>query len=611
MIPAILKNTSRFVMFALLVLIVGCGSSDSDPTAPGGGGGGGSGNYEVSVLTTGLGIHAVWGSDKNSMWAVGAGGLILHNDGTGWKKDQGLTFGSLGAIWGAAWNDIWAAGSSGALVHYDGNAWSSVTPPVLGSFNTMWGSASDDIWVGGAGGYLIHFDGTDWKEVESNTTRSITALTGASATEVWGACSRGTLITFDGTSWTESIVTVDNVELTNNFYGIWYAPDNGALYLTGNAQYLLTRQPSGEWIRSLAANNVAKYRIWGRSSTDYYMTDFGGSVHHWDGTRNFTSTVSSGTSLPGLFGVATGETYAVGLQGGVFHSDAGVQHWDIDMKGNGSTIFDVWGTASDNLELIAGDRNAFHYNGTDIFNYTVSTNAGFYRMWGAATGEAYSVGWGGISSLDGNRWIDSWTGTGLGYYGIGGLHNDFVVAVGDGGAVEARGPAGWQSLTPMGSETLRGVWVADEDHTFVVGDGGAVHDLGTIAFGGGGGKVGRTSWDSDDTGVTDSLVGIWGSSAENMFIISNVGHLLHFDGIEFTPSLEGQVGAFRSIWGSAEDDIWAVGAPGLAYHYDGTEWSKVETGTNLSINGVYGFGTSEIYFALDRGTLLKLVQTGS
>jgi len=218
---------------------------------------------------------------------------------------------------------------------------------------------------------------------------------GASATEVWAACSFGTLLTYDGTTWVESIVKVGNTDVTNHLNGIWYAPDSGALYLTGFSYYLLTRQPSGEWTNSSVAGFTTMYRIWGRSSTDFYMTDFGGSVHHWDGTRFFTSTVASGRSLPGLYGLASGETYAVGLEGGAFHSNAGTQAWDIDLRGDGNDIYALWGTAGDNLELLAAGGKAYHYNGSDFLNYTVNVNTRYYGMWGASEGEVYSVGWGG------------------------------------------------------------------------------------------------------------------------------------------------------------------------------------------------------------------------
>ncbi len=343
MIPAISKNFSRFVMFALLILTVGCGGDDSDPTAPGGGGGGGGsgggggdGDYEITLLTTGLGINSIWGSDKNAMWAVGERGLIMHNDGSGWRRMPTPSYHGLQAIWGIASDDIWAAGDVGTLLHFDGTAWSLVSGPSDGSLYTIWGAASDDIWAGGPGGNLIHFDGTDWSEVTSNTTQGIRDMIGASATEVWAACTNGTLLTFDGTDWAESTVSVDGVVVDSHFYGVWYAPDNGALYLSGHDHFLLTRQASGEWDTSLANFNTIN-AIWGRSSTDFYTTDFRGSVYHWNGNGSvFTSTIAAANRpMFGLFGVASGETYAVGLEGGVYHSEAGTQSWDVDLRGNG------------------------------------------------------------------------------------------------------------------------------------------------------------------------------------------------------------------------------------------------------------------------------------
>jgi len=599
------------VLFAIVLFLSGCGGG-SDPVAPDGGGddgdgGGGenTGELAITMLTTGLGIHAVWGPDASSMYAAGESGLIMHNDGTGWQSVASPVSSHLNAIWGTALDNIWVVGDSGTLLHFNGTAWSVVVTSLSVPLNAIWGAAADDIWVGGAFGKLMHFDGTDWTVFDSGTTRNITSIVGASTAEIWAGCSFGELLTYDGTVWSMEKITINGTDSNSHLNDIWYAPDTGTLYATGFTFYLLERQPSGDFTSSPVAGVTPLYRIWGRSSTDFYVTDFGGTVHHWNGTGYFSSTVSSGTSLPGIFGLPTGETYAVGLQGGLFHSGASSRSWEIDQKGSGWDIKAAWGTSGDNLELIAEGGNAYHYDGSGFFNYNNNVNTSLSGMWGDGAGAVYTVGWGGVVGLSGTSWSTVWTGSGGAYYGIGGLHSDLVIAVGANGTVEARGPSGWQSLAPMGTAALRGVWVADEDHSYVVGDGGTVHNLGTMDWAGGGDKIGRTSWDSDDTGVTANLVGIWGASATDMFIISNDGDILHFDGTTFTSSLDLASGQFTAIWGSSVDNVWAVGGFGLIYHYDGAVWEKVETGMILNINGVYGFGTDEVYFVMNRGTVVK------
>ncbi|HQI39967.1 MAG TPA: glucosyl transferase, partial [Ignavibacteriaceae bacterium] len=47
-------------------------------------------------------------------------------------------------------------------------------------------------------------------------------------------------------------------------------------------------------------------------------------------------------------------------------------------------------------------------------------------------------------------------------------------------------------------------------------------------------------------------------------------------------------GSINKLWGSSSNDLYAVGNNGNIAHYNGQSWSKIESGTDLNINDIWG-----------------------
>ncbi|WP_146645628.1 sialidase family protein [Labilithrix luteola] len=113
--------------------------------------------YPVTPLGTGefvsvgsqANLKAAWGHDEH-LWAVGAGGTILHYDGATWHAQDSGTSVELEAVFGFSDRDVWVAGPEGTVLHFDGERWSKIdVGDYHGRLETIWGSASDDVWIGG------------------------------------------------------------------------------------------------------------------------------------------------------------------------------------------------------------------------------------------------------------------------------------------------------------------------------------------------------------------------------------------------------------------------------------------------------------------------------
>ena len=72
-------------------------------------------------------LNEVWGNSSSDVYAVGAGGTILHYDGAGWNPMQSGTSEDLNDVWGSSSSDVYAVGSESTLLHFDGISWSAVT----------------------------------------------------------------------------------------------------------------------------------------------------------------------------------------------------------------------------------------------------------------------------------------------------------------------------------------------------------------------------------------------------------------------------------------------------------------------------------------------------
>lgn len=105
------------------------------------------------------------------------------------------------------------------------------------------------------------------------------------------------------------------------------------------------------------------------------------------------------------------------------------------------------------------------------------------------------------------------------------------------------------------------------------------------------------------TGSTPSLgspydgipVGIWGSSASNVYLALSEG-LLHFDGSTWSKVAGVPNFSIRNVWGTGPNDVYAVG-DGRVVHFDGTNWSTVLDDAAYRFNSVWCSGSDDVFVA--------------
>src|SRR5215470_1704500 len=122
-----------------------------------------------------------------------------------------------------------------------------------------------------------------------------------------------------------------------------------------------------------------------------------------------------------------------------------------------------------------------------------------------------------------------------------------------------------------GTVTFDNVWEAPN------GDVWVTLSNGTLSRSLGGGAFQRI-----DTGCNCFLGNIWGLAADDFWMTSLPGNILHSDGKTFTRSFTGTT-PVGGIIGSATDDIWVSGAAGTLVHWNGAAWTAVASGHSSGV----------------------------
>lgn len=101
------------------------------------------------------------------------------------------------------------------------------------------------------------------------------------------------------------------------------------------------------------------------------------------------------------------------------------------------------------------------------------------------------------------------------------------------------------------------------------------------------------------------LLGIWGSSASDVFAVGTGGAILHYDGLRWSAMASGTTRDLYGVWGSSPTNVYAVGALGTILRYDGSGWSSVSSGVTNWLRSVWGNSATDVYTADSSGTVLR------
>ncbi|MBN1205570.1 MAG: hypothetical protein JXB05_11680 [Myxococcaceae bacterium] len=296
-------------------------------------------------------LYGVWGSSGTDVWAVGAGGTILHWDGEEWTPFSSPTDRDLRAISGSGPDNIFAVGGREGdplptIVQWDGTVWKPArwsesaredgpdwghtrgTPRVLRAVH-VWpqGAYANGIMQGGLRGGRVEWNGSEWRAYGFYMGNMVNGIGGFGDYVVWEVGPGGQIVRREGTaSWNENTGSPRPVNTTTELFGVWAATPEDVwtvgeqpFFSDGHATLwgAIAHRDAVGWSSEQRADWPLFRAVWGASATDVWAVGLGG-LAHWDGGA-WTPLLSEKLTANAIWGASATDAWMVGPGGRVLH----------------------------------------------------------------------------------------------------------------------------------------------------------------------------------------------------------------------------------------------------------------------------------------------------
>lgn len=111
-------------------------------------------------------FQVLWGADRSDVWTMGS--TILHWNGSRWDTMASPASGHIYAVYGENKNSVWAGTLKGEVVHWDGASWSLHSSPGTVAIRGLAGAAPGRLWAIDELGMVSYWDGQVWATVRKN-----------------------------------------------------------------------------------------------------------------------------------------------------------------------------------------------------------------------------------------------------------------------------------------------------------------------------------------------------------------------------------------------------------------------------------------------------------
>jgi hypothetical protein len=451
---------------SLVLALIGACRFGFDDTSRGDGGNGDGGELGGEICTehwcwerapapAQRALRAIRGSSATDVWAVGDGGVIRHWDGVTWSVVPSPTTDALVAIDVLGPDAVTIAGSVGRLWYYDGSSWTTLVTPSGLTAGALWRAPDLTLWAGGDLG-TISVNGVPATGVPSQTATN--ALHGTASNNVWHAGMYNTLSRWNGATWSQ-------MSISDFPYAVW-ARSDGTAFVGGGAIFSCTAALACTSVQSGASVKG----MWGVSDSDVWAVGSGGKIFHWNGAAWQPSPSTTTIDLQAVWAAATDDVWAVG-EGGI------VLHWDGAAWTNTTGTMEpppiygaLWVGADDDRWL--GGRNGlmFHSDGGEPIEVPLPAGAAIGDEIQGVAGHLYALdtGMNRVLRYDGSSWQVDLTVAAL-PMGLAVTATE-VLASTIAGQVHGKPSGGaWTNPYTMGGSELHALCIADSGRAMVIG----------------------------------------------------------------------------------------------------------------------------------------------
>jgi len=590
-----------------------------------------------SPVTSQVSVFGVWGASSFAVFAVGNEWqfqgrdnytpvpFAMRWDGTASSRSR-LSGGTPWRVWGTGPANVYAVGDQGSIYRWNGTTWSDGTARSGASgLSGVWGSSAADVFAVGAGGTIL-------RSVPEGTIAVTPASTAASAlggTVQFTATVRdraGSPVTGVGFVWTTS----DSSVAVTDGVGAVTARRAGTATITATAQGGASASATVT-VSAVVAVTPDGASLAGVGSSRTLQAVCGGSSGPCTGTVTWTSLNPAVATVDGagmVTAVAAGQatisatangTTAYALVTVSVPEAAAVTRWTRMASDTTRFYAGIWGaSAADVYATESYSGGLWHYDGSTwspVSTGTVGYGLGTYlvSVWGASASDLFVVGY--TTGYDWNlnfysaeqvfRWNGSawtwstvsYTGYGPGSFSVWGAspRDVFVSQIFNQRVLVFDGQQ-WAATPCQGTPqecTGSGMWGTSATNVY------AVSNARTIL------RYDGSAWSAAASGLTQYLSGFWGTSATDIFAVGAGGTILHYDGATWSPMVSGTTQSLNGVWGSSATNVYAVGAGGTILHFDGSSWSPMTSGTSAALYGIWGTTPTTVFVVGSGGTILQ------
>jgi hypothetical protein len=503
---------------------------------------------QISVMASGTrwSLKGIGGSSRDSIYTVGAAGIVLHFDGSRWTvvRPPQPSEPDLWAVSTSGPGNAVAVGDQGVVLRLANGAWTR-SRPVAVALRGVWGDGKRYYAVG-AGGTMLTFNGGRWKVIASDSYEDLWSVWGASADDVFAVGDRKTTVRVSQGRAKEQVVG------RGGFRDVWGF--GGQVWAVGTRGEVV-RFDGRSWRNEATGCLVGLFGVAGASPAELWAVGEGGTLLRRRGNR--WARVAGGLQqdlVAVVPGPLAGEGHALGRQGVVLRRDRRGRWRQVDTLPLLGTYRDLW---SDGKRWIAvGERGVMVVRsgvGKPWRRIATDTPEDLLSVWGYEGG-AVAVGTRGtVVRLVGENVVRDQTPTGLDLRDVWGTARS-LVAVGNRGMVLRFDGERWNELETGVLNDLHAVWGLSPDKVVAVGSGGTI--LG----------VNGRQVTQQVSPVYQTLVGVWGSSMETVFAVSQWGAIIKYDGTGWQVQVS-PAACLTAIAGDPATGVLAVGCHGTVVRW--------------------------------------------
>lgn len=302
------------------------------------------------------------------------------------------------------------------------------------------------------------------------------------------------------------------------------------------------------------------YGLWVRHPGDAWAG--GSDLLHWDGA-SWTAQNMKGLAINDMSGTAAGEGFAVGAAGQILHLAAGSASWKSEHSGTSGSLRGV--LALEGEAWAVGDGGTvLRRRGGQWTEMPLPANAAAAPLCAVAGERPDDVWMVGV-----RRTTLHWNGDVLSLQSQG---------------RESTDPNCLQGAS-QGDNNLYDLLVR-QDEVWAAGDGGLW-------------RLRDREWTLSDGGVST----LWGSGPEDLWAGGPSGLLLHRSALVPVRYGGPALGQHIAVHGSG-DEVWAVGQRGVIVHRRAGPWEPVESGTSVSLLGVWVGSATDAWAVGELGTVM-------